>query len=68
VQRNNCDRARRHTEMSMLKSGTRMNVICSLSNGMIPGVVWRGGPLALERKLYRVGPNCETWPNSLTEI
>ena len=20
-----------------------------------------------ERKLYRVGPNCETWPNTLTE-
>ena len=20
-----------------------------------------------ERKLYRVGPSCETWPNSLTE-
>ena len=22
----------------------------------------------LERKLYRVGPNCETWPNNFTEI
>jgi broad specificity phosphatase PhoE len=22
---------------------------------------------ARERKLYRVGPNCESWPNSLTE-
>ena len=26
----------------------------------------RRGP-GLEPKLYRVGPNCETWPNSLTE-
>jgi hypothetical protein len=23
--------------------------------------------LAVERELYRVGPNCETWPNNLTE-
>jgi hypothetical protein len=23
--------------------------------------------VGLERKLYRVGPNCETWPNNLTE-
>jgi hypothetical protein len=22
---------------------------------------------SLERKLYRVGPNCEAWPNTLTE-